>query len=81
VIVAGDLNTWSSPRLATAQEVMERLGLVPVLPPLDTRSRFLGRQVDYVFVRGLEVVSAEAPEVDSSDHNPVLATLRVPRGG
>jgi len=27
-------------------------------------------------VRGLEVVHAEAPEVKSSDHNPVLTTLR-----
>jgi endonuclease/exonuclease/phosphatase (EEP) superfamily protein YafD len=25
----------------------------------------------------LEVVYAEAPEAESSDHNPVLATLRV----
>jgi endonuclease/exonuclease/phosphatase (EEP) superfamily protein YafD len=51
-----------------------------VLPPIDTRSRVLGRHVDYVFVRGLEVISAEAPEVDSSDHNPVLATLRLAHG-
>jgi hypothetical protein len=56
---------------------MQRMGLVSVLPWIDTRSRFLGHQVDYIFVRGLEVVYAEAPEVESSDHNPVLATLRV----
>jgi endonuclease/exonuclease/phosphatase (EEP) superfamily protein YafD len=36
-----------------------------------------GHQVDYVFVRGFEVVSVQAPEVRSSDHNPVLATLRL----
>ena len=28
---------------------------------------------------GLDLVHAEAPEVESSDHNPVLATLRLPR--
>ena len=39
---------------------------------------FLGQQVDFIFVRGLEVVHAQAPQVESSDHNPVLATLRVP---
>jgi endonuclease/exonuclease/phosphatase (EEP) superfamily protein YafD len=77
MIVAGDLNTWSSARLDVVRAVMQRLGLVSVLPLIDTRSRFLGRQVDYVFVRGLEVVSAEAPEVVSSDHNPVLTTLRL----
>ncbi len=77
VILAGDLNTWSAPRLEIVRDVTQRLGLVSVLPLVDTRSRVLGHQVDYVFVRGLEVVHAEAPEVTSSDHNPVLATLRV----
>ena len=77
VIVAGDLNTWSPARLEMVRDVMQRMGLVSVLPGIDTRSRFLGHQVDHIFVRGLEVVHAEAPEVASSDHNPVLATLRV----
>lgn len=77
VIVAGDLNTWNSARAVVVRDVMQRLGLVSVLPQIDTRSRFLGQQVDYLFVRGLEVVHAEAPKVTSSDHNPVLATLRV----
>ncbi len=77
VIVAGDLNTWSATRLAIVLDVMQRMGLVSVLPPVDTRSQFLGHRVDYIFVRGLEVVDAVAPEVASSDHNPVLATLRV----
>ncbi len=79
VIVAGDLNTWSPARLDVVNDVMRRMQLAPVLPPNDTRSRFLGQQVDYIFVRGLEVVHAEAPEISSSDHNPVLATLRVIR--
>jgi endonuclease/exonuclease/phosphatase (EEP) superfamily protein YafD len=77
VIVAGDFNTWSPRRLEVVHDVMQRLGLVPVLPWIDTRTRFLGHQVDHIYVRGLEVVHAEAPEVGSSDHNPVLATLRV----
>ena len=77
VIVAGDLNTWSSKRLDVVRDVMQRMGLVSVLPWVDTRSQFLGHQVDYIFVRGLEVVYAEAPEVESSDHKPVFATLRV----
>lgn len=77
LIVAGDLNTWSATRLEVVRDVMQRLGLVSVLPDVDTRSRFFGHQVDYVYVRGLEVVSAAAPPVRSSDHNPVLATLRL----
>jgi endonuclease/exonuclease/phosphatase (EEP) superfamily protein YafD len=56
---------------------MRGMGLVPVLPALDTRSRFFGQQVDHIFVRGLEVVHAATPQVRSSDHNPMLATLRL----
>ncbi len=80
LIVAGDFNSWNPARLEVVHDVMQRMGLVSVLPSVDTRSRFLGQLVDYIFVRGLEVVHATAPEVQSSDHNPVLATLRVPGG-
>jgi endonuclease/exonuclease/phosphatase (EEP) superfamily protein YafD len=77
MIVAGDFNSWNPTRLEVVNEVMQRMDLVSVLPTIDTRSRFFGHQVDYIFVRGLEVVHAEAPEVKSSDHNPVLTTLRI----
>jgi endonuclease/exonuclease/phosphatase (EEP) superfamily protein YafD len=79
LIVAGDFNTWSASRFDVVKDVMQRMGLQPVLPLVDTRSRFFGQQVDYIFVRGLEVVHAAAPEVESSDHNPVLVTLRLLR--
>ena len=39
----------------------------------------MGRQLDHILVRGLDVVAAEVMRVDSSDHNPVRATLRVAR--
>jgi endonuclease/exonuclease/phosphatase (EEP) superfamily protein YafD len=76
MILAGDFNTWSLSRVAVVDEVMRRLGLTPVMPPDDGRSRFFGQQVDFVFVRGFEVVRAEVPEVATSDHNPILVTLR-----
>ncbi len=77
VIFAGDFNSWSRERIDVVVDVMRGMGLSPVLPSVDTRSRFLDQQVDHVFMRGLEVVHAAAPVVESSDHNPVLATLRV----
>jgi len=76
VIVAGDFNTWNPMRMRTVDDVMRQMRLAPVLPGIDLRSRFLGHQVDHVFVRGLDVVEARAPKVGSSDHNPVLAILR-----
>ena len=76
MIVAGDFNTWSLSRMVVIDEVMRRLGLTPVLPADDSRSRFFGRPVDFVFARGFDIVRAEAPEVATSDHNPILVTLR-----
>lgn len=78
IVVGGDFNTWSQARLEALHDAMNRLGLTAVLPQTDARTRVLGMQIDFVFVRGLEVVALSTPQVTSSDHNPLLATLRVP---
>ena len=77
IIVGGDLNTWSAARRDSMHEAFARLGLEPVTPLPDRRTRVLGQQIDHLFVRGLEVRDTAVPEVTSSDHNPVLATLRL----
>jgi endonuclease/exonuclease/phosphatase (EEP) superfamily protein YafD len=76
MIVAGDLNTWTDERAAALQDLARRLGLTAI-PFESGRSRFLGREVDHILVRGLAVDSAAAIAVKSSDHNPVTAVLRV----
>ena len=76
IVLAGDFNTWSDGRLAALQNLAGRLRLSEI-PLAEGRSRFLGKEVDHVFVRGLAVVSAEAIPVTSSDHNPVTALLRL----
>jgi endonuclease/exonuclease/phosphatase (EEP) superfamily protein YafD len=76
VILAGDLNTWTDDRAAALQTVARTLGLTEI-PFKSGRSRFMGREVDHILVRGLAVESAEAIEVKSSDHHPVTAVLRV----
>lgn len=76
-IVGGDFNTWSEARLAAMYEAMSTLGLQAVVPQADKRTRVFGQQIDYLFVRGFETVQVQVPEVDASDHNPVLATLRL----
>lgn len=76
IILAGDLNTWTDERLEALDRVVARLRLTPI--PFEAgRSRFLGREVDHILVRGLEVTGAAAIAVRSSDHNPVAAELRV----
>jgi endonuclease/exonuclease/phosphatase (EEP) superfamily protein YafD len=77
IVFAGDLNTWNDARRDAVAETAAALRLVEVPLPDDRRALFLGRQVDHVLIRGLEVVEATAIPVTSSDHNPVLATLRL----
>jgi endonuclease/exonuclease/phosphatase (EEP) superfamily protein YafD len=77
MILAGDLNTWTSGRREIVDAVAARLSLQEVRLATDGRSRFWGQQVDHIFVRGIDVLDSASIEVASSDHNPVRATLRV----
>ena len=77
VILAGDLNTWTAARAQAVRDVAKRLGLTEVPFAVDRRSLFFGHELDHIYVRGLALVSSSALLVQSSDHNPVEATLRV----
>ena len=77
-MLAGDLNTWTAGRKSVVAALTEQLGLEEILITPDRRRRVFGKQVDYVFVRGVEVISARVIEVESSDHHPVSVMLRIP---
>ena len=77
VIVSGDFNTWNQGRLDEVQQLALTSGLQTLRIPNDQRSLFFGKQVDHVFMRGLQTVAARTPTVHSSDHNPITAVLRV----
>ncbi len=79
ILLGGDLNTWSAARLAGVRRTAARLGLVEIPFATDGRTRFLGNQVDHLLVRGLKVTASTTTAVDSSDHNPAGAVLRVVR--
>ena len=78
IIFAGDFNTWTDARVAVVLEAAATLRVTAIPFAEDLRSVFLGHQLDYMLVRGLDVVQAAAIAVKSSDHNPVTATLRLP---
>ncbi|HZI84597.1 MAG TPA: EEP domain-containing protein, partial [Casimicrobiaceae bacterium] len=78
IIVGGDFNTWNEERSEVVRALAGRLGLTPVVFPLDERKRFMGRIFDWVYARGITVLSATAWTVTSSDHNPVVVSFRVP---
>src|SRR5262249_26992161 len=76
IILAGDLNTWSTARQEAVGDVARRFGLTGVTFDDDQRALFFGNQLDHIYIRGLRVLASSAIAVTSSDHNPVAVTLR-----
>ncbi len=77
VLLGGDFNSWSSKRRRLLQCTAKTAGLSEVAFEPDARTRFWGRPVDYLFVRGLKVLAAGVRVTDASDHNPLLARLEI----
>ncbi len=77
VLIAGDLNTWNGPRVRVLNEFMASHNLTAVEFEDDLRTTVFGNPLDYVLTRGLETAAAYAIPVDSSDHNPLLVSLRL----
>ena len=76
VIFGGDLNTWSDRRQGVLDSLANELGLIPIPFSPDHRTTQFGKPLDHLFVRGLAWQSTKTREVSTSDHNPLLATLR-----
>ena len=72
IIMSGDFNAWNERRLNLVNNLMQKYGLDAVVLSQDERVRFLGYPLDYIFTRGVKVVSATSEVVTSSDHNPLL---------
>lgn len=72
IIMAGDFNAWNEDRLNLVNNLIQKYGLNSVVLSQDERVRFLGYPLDYIFTRGVKVVSATSEVVTSSDHNPLL---------
>jgi len=77
VLIAGDLNTWNNPRVRAMHEFMAVHGLTAVEFKHDLRTTVFGKPLDHILIRGLETASAFAIPVESSDHNPLLVSLRL----
>ena len=77
VIVAGDLNTWSSARQALVDDFMQTHQLVSINFEPDLRTTAFGRALDHMYVRGITAQSARVFPVSSSDHNPLLVNLQI----
>ncbi|TGY50458.1 endonuclease/exonuclease/phosphatase family protein [Rodentibacter caecimuris] len=71
VILAGDFNAWNAERKQILDEFMRKKGVNEVSFSQDERVRFFDYPLDYVFVRGMKVLTATSKKVASSDHSPV----------
>lgn len=80
VILGGDFNSWSQKRRNLLEEMACAAHLTEVSFSPDTRTRCLGRTVDYLFTRGLKTLAAGVRETDASDHNPLLARFCLSEG-
>jgi len=78
VIIAGDFNSWSEARNEVVDAMVEKLSLKRLAYASHSRIKVFGHALDHVFYRGMDVISEETLEVDSSDHNPIRVSFRVP---
>lgn len=77
IIISGDFNAWNERRLNLVNNLMQKYGLDAVTLSQDERLRFLGYPLDYIFTRGVKVLSATSEVVTSSDHNPLLVEFEL----
>lgn len=76
IIMAGDFNTWSRPRMNALYRFAREMALREVRFTDDHRRRAFGRPLDFVFYRGLNVTEASVLVTRASDHNPLLVEFR-----
>jgi len=72
IIMSGDFNAWNEDRLNLVNNLMKKYGLDSVALSQDERVRFLGYPLDYIFTRGVKVVSATSEVVTRSDFEKIL---------
>ncbi len=78
MILCGDFNSWNKKRYMTMMEFVKDLGLEKVA--FDTGKyikSFNRKHLDYVFYRGLSIVSQKVLDIPTvSDHNPLIVRFK-----
>ena len=78
MILAGDFNSWNTKRMDKLQKIAEKLSLTAVkFEETGKVKSFMGRDLDFVFYRELELIEAEVmDEHQLSDHNPLFVRFK-----
>lgn len=77
VILTGDFNTWNATRRRCLKELITLCDLTEVPFQADFRKKVLRHPLDHMFTRGLTVLEANTHKTRISDHNPLVATLKL----
>jgi Uncharacterized protein conserved in bacteria len=74
MIFSGDFNSWNPARIQYLDQLMGEVGMKKIAFPVDNRRL----KLDHIYSRGLDVVQSELHRsIESSDHKPLTATLRL----
>jgi len=76
-ILSGDPNTWNKRRRNVVNTLASDVGLDALSFSVDHRSTVFGSKLDHIFFRGLGVIRALTRRLNTSDHNPLLAKLKL----
>jgi len=79
LILTGDFNTWSKKRMRIIEQMCENIGLKAVtFEKKHHKKSLMSYPFDHIYYRGFEQrKSLILKEISSSDHKPMLVTLRV----
>jgi len=76
IIWGGDFNTWAVGRMQILKRALKRLDMNDTnFKDAHFIKKALGRKLDHVFTRGVQVLEAQAIESSGSDHNPLFLKL------
>ncbi len=76
IVWGGDFNTWAVGRMQILKRTLKRLDMIDTDFKDDHFiKKALGRKLDHVFTRGVQVLEAQAIESSGSDHNPLFLKL------
>lgn len=77
VVFAGDFNTWSNAKLQYMNTILSDLNLKAVAFENDIRTSVKGHVLDHIWTRGLRILSSDVPNVNGSDHKPMIVRAQV----
>ena len=78
MIFAGDFNTWNTTRMSKLKDVAKELDLLQVdFSKTGQVKSFMGKALDFIFYRGVELLDAEViTNHKLSDHHPLFVKFK-----